>query len=263
MKKYWLFALLMLAISADTALALSKFQELTTVFNRTVGTVSGVVSRQAGAEQGPSGVLRIIEFGVPLAVQVEAIDQTPEGTLLVPDIATKVSGITVSPRDVLMISPSGSASIAFSGESMGLAPPAKIVAIEAYGGGILFTLDIASEVAGISVRPRDIAYFDGQETTIIASGDALEIAQPTKIVALESSVQGNLIFSVDAGAVAAEPGPNNGVLFLYDLNSGNIEQIEARAKTVGSCGTCDLVAVAGEFDEDVIFQSYFYSLELQ
>lgn len=263
MKKYWRFGLLLLAISSHPAVALSKFQELTTVFDKTVGAVSGVVSRQEGAEQAPSGAVRILNFGVPMTVQVTAIDQTAEGTLLVTDVATEVSGVTVSPRDVLRVSPSGSASIVLSGESIGLAPPAKIAAIEAYGSGILFTLDIASEVAGITVRPRDIAYFDGQATTIIASGDALEIAQPTKIVALESSVQGNLIFSVDAGAVAAKPGPNNGVLFLYDFNSGNIEAIEPRAKTVGSCATCDLVAVAGEFDEDVIFQSYFYSLELQ
>ncbi|NBD96340.1 MAG: hypothetical protein GVY11_07695, partial [Gammaproteobacteria bacterium] len=149
---------LLLLFMTNAAVALDRFDQLTVVVDTTVNTLAGAASRQEGIEISSSGAVRIIEFGAPATVQIEGLDRSPSGTLLVPDVTTKLAGLAVSPRDVLQISPEGEATIAFEAETLGLEPPAKIASIEAYGSGILFTLNISSIVSGEAVSPRDIAY---------------------------------------------------------------------------------------------------------
>lgn len=250
-------------LGSQSAIALSRFQELTIVFDTTVATSAGPVSRQDGLEQVKSGSLGILELAIAPTVQVEALDRTSEGVLLVPDITTEVFGIEVSPRDVLGMAIDSPPWIAFSAESIGLEPPARIVAIDAFGEGLLFVVSSATELNGIVIGPRDIAYFDGQQTTILIAADTLGIEGTAKITALESSVQGNVVFSIRGGALSGYPRAESGALFVYHSDTGDIRQVEPASNTEGSCASCKLRAIAGTLDEDVIFQSNFNSLEVR
>lgn len=243
----------------NDASALERFDLLLVSIDRTVLTPIGALSRQNVLEQTPEGPSRIKSVPLPANARIAGLDQIADTLFFVPDIAVNIAGITITPRDIARVTPTGNLSKEISASDLSLEPPAKISAITQHQDGFLFSLDITSELNGLNATPQDVLYYNGQSVSLHVAGEPLGIAKTSAISGLGTSHQGNIIFSTTSASADGVASQQRGALYLFTESSNSIERVADYRETLGSCLSCEISAVTGQLNEDVIFRSSFNS----
>lgn len=249
-----LFLYLMQGLAAS-----ENFDLLLVSIDRTVETPIGALSRQSALESTPEGLSQIKTLPLPANAQIAGLDLAGESLFFVPDIVVNIAGMTMTPRDIATVASSGAVSKEVSASALGLQPPVKISAIEQYQTGFLFTVDINADIGGFNATPRDVLYYDGASVSLHLTGEALGISATGAIGGLETSLQGNVIFSVKTSSVEGLENQQRGAIYVYFDGEASAKLIADNQETLGSCFSCEIAAIAGQFDDDIIFRSSFNS----
>lgn len=255
-----IMAVLFMSALASPVYASRGFDQLSITLDRALDSPAGPISGQQILSRTSTGNFSVRPLALPPTVSIAALDDSSEPTLFVSDSIFAASGLTFTPRDIARRLDSGELEIEISASELGLEPPSRLIALSRSSEGLLFSVDLITDFGEFVATPQDVLLFDGEAAVLYLEGEPLGISKQTRIQGITSTKQGNLVLALESVSEVQDQTIRRGDLFLYDLTSGEQRLAAPAIKVFGDCSNCNITALSGTFDEDVLFRSSFNAI---
>ncbi len=254
-------ALLILALAclSSPSQASGAMDQISVTFDAWRDTPAGPHSPRAVLSYSHNGQFEANQFGIPSGVQVRALTRKGDKFLFVPNVTFRKDGVVFTPRDIVKVLKTGDLELYKGGASLSLSPPARISALSSWNDEIFIVLDTTTTLDGKVFTPQDVIRYSNKGPEYYFKGSDFNIPRNTRIMAIEVTTSGRLIFSFASTLLINETVFRRSDLAQINPHTDDSIVLFAKREAVlGNCFECRVLGLSIDLNEDVIFRTRFY-----
>ena len=222
-------------------------------------STGSVIEDQVVAKfNGANTVAIITNLGLPSTADIAALHYVDTTTILFTlKSAAQLGPIAVGASDVLQWK-DGDITNIVTGAELGLGPATGIDALTKNGDALVFSIDIADTVNGVSISRSDLlTWSTGSSATLLLDQNACGVPHETDLSGVHLMNTGHYLMTFSSSAEVGGVSSRRGDIMKCDSNSKTVTLYRRFSDLGDSWASASLDAISQSSDDFIIFKNSF------